>query len=467
MSAAAATERVCALCDRTFAGKAGRTLGDRPLCPSCGASLRDPVPCIACRRPTRKPGRASEHDGLVCESCRRHGTHATCRVCSRHRRIAAVGDDGRALCVGCADAVPTTHPCPDCRASVPGRGTAPCRACSLARLVEHRVTLNAELLDRPWLRALFLDFCAWEGLRRTAITLPRRIGAYGRCFATIGEGCADPAEIGQERLLALLGAEGLRRNHLVVRFLVERLSLSWDPGIAEAVLERGRIGAVLAACAGEPWVPAIQGYHDHLWRARPLQPKTVRVYLTAASALLRHARVTELAELGQAHVTGHLRRKPGHAASLARFLSYAANATGVELTLPEKRRTDPKTREKALLHDARGLLERLDRAESLAEGRAILAVVLSRLHQVPLSTVLALRALDVATVGTTVTLWPDGLAVPLALPLADAFRRWASAQGGYLFPGRSSVQPLSAEAVGYHLSKPAVIAVARAARQSG
>ena len=379
-------------------------------------------------------------------------THATCRVCSRHRRIAATDEDGRPQCAGCAGAVPATRQCPDCGTVVLGGGAAPCRACSLRRRIAHRAALNAETLDQSWLRALFLEFCAWDGLSRTAPATPRRLGAYARCFAAIGGGCADRSEVSQERLLALLGAEGLRRNQLVVRFLAGRLALDWSPQRAEAFVEAGRIGAVLAATDGQPWGPALRAYRDHLALDSTLHPGTVRSYLNAAVGLLAQAGHADLALLKQAEVQIYLRRRPGQGASLARFLAHAARVGGTQLALPVgKRRADPKAREKALLREAKELLDRLDRAGDVGEGRAMLAAAISKIYAVRLSAVLKLRAPDAAVDGAAVTLWPGGLAVGLSSALADALLRWASWEGGYLFPGRNGAQPLSRDAVRHHV----------------
>lgn len=335
---------------------------------------------------------------------------------------------------------------------VPGRGNAPCRPCDLERRIARRIALNAEVLDRPWLRALFLDFCAWEGLPWNAPTMPRRIGTYARCFAAIGEGCAGPTEVRQECLLALMGAEGLRRNQLIVRFLVGRLSLDWDPAVAEAHTEGRRIETILAAADGHPWGPALRAYSDRLALDRALHPRTVRFYLNAAASLLTQVGHADLTLLQQAEVDRYLRRRPGQRASLARFLTHAIDVAGVRLVLSgRQRRADPKAREKALLRDMRELLSRLDRAGSVGKGRAVLATIISKIYAIPLLAVLGLKAPNVSTKGATITLWADGLTVELAPALAGAMRHWASWDGGYLFPGRNGAQPLSSAAVRHHV----------------
>ena len=334
----------------------------------------------------------------------------------------------------------------------PGAGFAPCRQCCLRRRIKRRVALGVELLEQPWVRALFVEFCVWDGLSRTAGNMTRRIDAYAACFAAIDLHCPDPAALRQDTLLRMFGVEGLRRRHLVVRFLIGRFALDWNQERTEAAIETGRVAAVLAAADGQPWGPALQAYRDHLARDPALRPSTVRLYINAAGGLLAHAGHAELALLKQSEVERYLRRKPGQRASLARFLAHAARITGTQLTVTGRKwQADPKAREKGLLQEVRELLDRLDQAENAGEGRALLATAISRIFAVPLSAVLALKRSEVAVEGGAVMLWPEGLALALAPALAEALRRWASWDGGYLFPGRNGVQHLSGTAVRYHV----------------
>ena len=449
---AAAPARTCLRCERPFAGKAGRIVGGRPACPACAPAFLDLVSCPACGRPTRRLGRMPGREGMACEGCRRKATHATCRACGRHRRIGQRDGDGRAVCMSCVGEAPPVHDCPGCGAATPGTGAAPCRVCSLRSRVERRIGLCTEMMSQPWARALFQEFCGWDGLTRMAGNMTRRIDAYAACFSVIDRHCASRDALGQDLLLRLFGAEGLRRHHVVVRFLVGRLALNWEPGRTEAFTEAGRAEALLAAADERPWGPVLRAYHDHLVRDPALRPETIRLYLNAADGLLRQAGHADLAFLTQADVERYLRRKPGQRASLARFLAYAAVATGTRLTSPaRKRRVGPKARDKALLRDVRALLDRLNRAGNVGEGRAVLAAAISKIYAVPLSAVLKLRAPDVAVDGAAVILWPGRLAVDLSPTLAEALLCWASWDGSYLFPGRNGAQSLSRDAVRHYL----------------
>jgi len=452
MNDAAPTTRTCGACDRPFSGKAGRMVEGRPLCPTCGNRLRPKVACTECGRLTARPRRKTPGGGLICEGCLCRDTHATCKVCRRHRRIATPGDDGAPACPGCAGAERAMRTCPDCRARVAGRGAAPCDACSLKRLIARRAAECAALVEPPWARALFVAFGAWPDLPRDRNAVARRMNGYARCFAAIGEGCAGPGDITQTRLLALLGNEGMRRNLLVIRFLAGHLRLAWDPAAAEDATERRRIEATLAANAEQPWAADLRAYHAHL-AADDVQLKTVRVYLAAAAGLLTEAGVTQAAAVEQTHIQRHLRRKPGHRANLNRFASWLPSIGGRSHDVGARRKPNLRQGERDVLRRAQRLIEALDVATDARRGRALLAAAISVLHQLPLAKVLALRSDDVSALAGRVVLWPAGDAIVLAAPLARCFARFTVATGRHAFPGRNGAQPLSTDAVTYHMKE--------------
>ncbi len=321
--------------------------------------------------------------------------------------------------------------------------------------MERRIALDTELIEQPWVRALFQEFCAWDGLPRTAGDMVRRIDAYAICFAAIDRHCTAPALLGQGLLLRVLGAEGLRRQHLAVRFLAGRLGLDWKPERVEAFTESARADALLSAAASQPWGSVVSAYRDHLALDTALRPRTVRSYLNAAVGLMASSGRRDLAGLEQGDLDRYLGRRPGQGASLARFVSYAAQAAQVRLALPGKpEAAAPKARETALLRQVQALLDWLDQAKSAGEGRALLAAALSRLYQVPLLRMLAIKLSEVEADEAGVVLWPAGLALRLAPPMEQGFRRWAPKAGTYVFPGRNHLQPLSPEAVRYHVEPP-------------
>lgn len=452
MNGAAPTTRTCGACDRPFSGKAGRMAEGKPLCPTCGNRLRPKVACSECGRLTARPRRRTPDGDLICEGCLCRDTHATCKVCRRHRPAVVRDDDGAATCAGCAAAEPATRTCPDCRAKVAGRGAAPCDACSLKRLIARRAADCAALVEPPWARALFVTFGEWPDLPRNRNAVAKRMDGYAGCFAAIGKGCAGPGEITQTRLLALLGNEEMRRNLLVIRFLAGHLALAWEPATAEDAAERRRIEATLAANAGQPWAGDLQAYHAHL-AAADIRLKTVRAYLAAAAGLLTEAGVTQAAASEQAHIQRRLRRKPGHRANLHRFTSWLPSVGGRSHDIGAKRKPNPRQRERNVLRRAQRLIEALDVVTDARRGRALLAAAISVLHQLPLAKVLALRRDDVTVAADHGVLWPAGDGIVLAAPLARCFARFTAVTGQYAFPGRNGAQPLSTDAVTYHVGR--------------
>lgn len=452
MNDAAPPTRTCGACDRPFSGKAGRMVEGKPLCPTCGNRLRPKVACNECGRLTARPRRRTPDGDLICEGCLCRDTHATCKVCRRHRPAVVRDDDGAATCAGCATPEPATRTCPDCGMRVAGRGAAPCDACSLKRLIARRAAECAAPLEPPWARALFVAFGAWPDLPRDRNAVAKRMDGYARCFAAIGKGCAGPGEITQTRLLALLGNEGMRRNLLIMRFLAGHLALAWDPATAEDAAEQRRIEATLAANAEQPWAGDLRAYHAHL-AADDIRLKTVRAYLAAGAGLLAEAGITRAAALEQAHFQTHLRRKPGHRANLSRFASWLPSIGGRRHDVGARRKPNLRQWERDVLRRAQRLIDALDVATDARRGRALLAAAISVLHQLPLAKVLALRRDDISAVAGRVVLWSAGDVVVLAAPLATCFARFTAATGRHAFPGRNGAQPLSADAVAYHIER--------------
>ena len=452
MSGAADAGRPCGPCGRVFVGGAGRIVDGRPVCPTCGNRLRPKVACGACGKPTARPRREAGGGALVCEGCLHRDTHATCRLCRRHRRVAARDAGGGPLCAGCATGAPAAHACPDCSERVPGRGAAPCGACGLRRLIARRLAAQADAVRPAWARVMYDAFREWDGLPRDQYGVALRAAAYARVFNVIGAGCAGRGQVTQGRLLELFGNEGLRRATTVVRFLVAHLSLPWDAGAAGDAAEGRRIGAVMAAHAGRPWAADLRAFRLHLaGDDPPLALKTVRMYITAAAGLLGMAKVERASGLENRHIRGFLLRKVGHRANLARFAAWLPTAGGPMLQVHRKRKPNLRLLERATLRDAGRLLEALGAATDARRSRALLAAAISRLFLVPLTRVLGLTRDDVsADPDSRVALWHSTLAVALPLTLAASFQRFA-AEGRLVFPGRNGAQPLSVSAVRHHV----------------
>ncbi len=281
--------------------------------------------------------------------------------------------------------------------------------------------------------------------------MARRIPGHAAFFAKLEGECNGIQEITQQRLLDLFGAEGLRRADLPVRFIVERLALAWDAEGGAVNSDRRRIAVTVAAARAQPWSGDLEAYRKHLATGREIKSATARMYVAAASALLRMARIRAAAELTQADVGRYLHRYRGRRTNIMRFLSWVSGQAGTSFDVGKGRRTPPRKLEKATLRKANYLLDRIATTSDAREGRAVLAAAIAVLHHLPFTRVLALRRSDAAADGAGVTLWRDSANVELVSPLAAGFARFAL-PGHLAFPGRNGLQPLTSSAGRHHVA---------------
>lgn len=442
--------RICTNCSRAFTGKAGRIVNGQPCCPPCGNILRPPVSCTSCGRLTTRPTRSQAHAGLICESCLRQDSHATCQVCRRHRPIAGRDDVGRPLCRACHADPPVTHACPDCHRQASGGGKARCHDCALTARVTKTASKEAETIPSQWARSLFEAFISWINNGHRRGDLAARTHIYADFFRTLDTKLDGPASIDQRALLEIFGSDGLRRQHLATGFIVETLALVWTPTITEDITERRRMAIAAASTATQPWANDFDAYSRFL-DASEIRTVTKRQYLTAASHLLKSAKVDGVAMLSQLHLRRHLRRKPGQAASLTRFVSWAADKNGQAFALPPRRISKPRAAERRLIQQAAALIRKLENTGTPRRRRAILAATISTLYNIPLSKVLALRTEDLQILPDHIRIWNQNDKVILSGQIASALVDVLPVGGLHVFSGLTGIKGLSSDVVRYHL----------------
>lgn len=306
------------------------------------------------------------------------------------------------------------------------------------------------------MRGLFDSFCRWEGLPRDGGDIAARIDRYALFFARIDRECAAASEITQERLFGLFGAEGLRRGFKVVEFFGSHLALIWSADRLEELTEIRRVEECLSENKDKPWHGDLSRYHADLVKRtsdKPLRPRTLRMYMSAAAKLLASSEIAGLADLTQEHVDRFLKRSPGLAANLSPFVRYFAATTSRSLNVPGVRAGDVVKREKHLITAVSTVLGRLETVADQRERRALLAEAISQIYGVPRERVLALTSDQVGVNGEgNVVLWPGDFDLVLDPQLGDQLRRDIEAQSnGLLFPGRNRMQRLSTSAARYHL----------------
>lgn len=377
---------------------------------------------------------------------------ATCSVCRRHRKIYRSSSSGRPFCYDCGKDEPATHECPDCGVSVHGGGVARCKACEARGRAWKRIRLDLELLEQPWVRSRFEEFCVWAFPGPIRGNPATRIDRYAIFFADIDRHFSSPGEVCQTKLFELMGAERLRRCFMAVDFLSQRLPMTWSGSLLQQLVVQRRTLDACRKWQNQPWSTDIADYYRHLsGQSRPrLSPRTVRSYIQAAGRLFQLGGAASLRHVTQEHLHALLRRAPGLRASLAAFVRYAAGMD-VRLALPKRAGRSQRTREAALVARIRKVLTALEHASDPRSIRALLADAVSRLYQVPIEQVLSLTMLEVGVDAGVVTLWPSTLRVCLNPIMSEALIRCMTGLPGPLvFPGRNGQQALSYHAVRHH-----------------
>jgi hypothetical protein len=111
--------------------------------------------------------------------------------------------------------------------------------------------------------------------------------------------------------------------------------------------------------------------------------------------------------------------------------------------------------ERDLVNEVRILNRRLGATTTYREARALIARLISRLYQLPLSDVLSLRWRQIKSTARKVAIEIDGEFVELVPELAEALTRWLhpGRPTDLVFPGRIPALPLSSAGVDYHVAR--------------
>ena len=345
------------------------------------------------------------------------------------------------------------HACPQCDASVPGRGASLCVQCARSKRIERRIMFNLELLEQDWVRHHFLAFNR-TGVNHRATNAIRRLDRYATFFYSIDQSISSPAELTQKRLLADLGMDELRKASVVIQYFVHQAGLEWDRVALEDQIEEARITTLLDSSDGAPWGRDLRQYCTFLAKDKGggRKPKTVRCYLSAVVQLFSHLRIGGFRELTQKQLDDYLRRNRGSSANLTLFVRYANETWEAGLATRRITRRPQAARDGELIADVRKLMARLSKTTNAREARALLAALISKSYQVSLSLVLSLRREHAQLVDGTVSILIKNGWVELVPDLADPFMKWAlPSKSEYLFPGRNGTQPFSESAVWYHM----------------
>lgn len=308
-----------------------------PACDSCRVYFVEPQPCEACGVFSQRLSRAAAEGGdkRVCPRCATQD-HRTCAECRRYRPCEP-GMDGKWRCRACMDL--GAVPCETCSMPMPAGFGKRCSGCYWRERGERSAGQLVELMSTPRAREAFLEFASWllkddKGIERRV----RRLREQAQFFLALDR-LADEPWTG-EFLLKNFSTGSLRRYELPVKWLQARSGclLSDDDKRRAADLRRVR-EAVSGVPAGTVARQVIDAFADELIKrhaAGDLSPRSARLALRPAIALVTEEDPAGSRLPGQSALNSYLAKVPGQRAALSTFLGFLRARYDLDLNLPPK-----------------------------------------------------------------------------------------------------------------------------------
>lgn len=218
------TKEHCVRCQKAV-GKNSFLTADGKVCAYCRRFFEAPKSCPSCGLMTRhfEANRSLFGELRVCLRCAR-STHETCAICRKHRRVSFRRDDGRSVCLHCRGDAP--YQCANCGQPGQRHSAAECTACYLRRATCNEAALLSEFVPRPWARRLFEVFAEdWICAGTLTGESRKRLRRYARFFVKLSDSFSSAETVTPEKLIELMGVEGLRRVHVPYAWLVTHAGL--------------------------------------------------------------------------------------------------------------------------------------------------------------------------------------------------------------------------------------------------
>ena len=336
---------VCRACERRTpcfrCGKVderrGRTTAEGRACNTCVQRLRPAEPCELCGTPSNRLSRNSSlgHDLRVCPRCAR-AAHGTCAACGRHRPVEEA-TDGRQLCRPCREE--GERPCETCDRVTPAGYGRHCRTCEATERARRRIGTIAGSVEPGAIAERFAAFGEWLIETAGPEKAVRDAVRHASLFAEIGETWDDIPDYAE--LVDHFGAEGLRRQRRVMRWMTEQDLVSVDPAIREDGSERRRIAESMERLPkGSRAAVIVNDYctklDEHV-RAGKLSRRSMRLSMTPAATLLATALAAGRELPSQETLDAVLRETPGQRAALTGFVRWLRETHDIPLALPPRR----------------------------------------------------------------------------------------------------------------------------------
>jgi len=366
---------------------------------------------------------------------------------------------------------------------------AMCHACYWRKRADKRFKDSVALLTHEWSREAFRRFYAdlidRQDPHAVATT---KLERYFLFFAKMDASFDNPKSIIAEKLIASLGAEGLRRHMVPYSFLVKEniISQITNESLEEAS-ENRRQWLIIDQAKQEWYASLLERFHKHLekineryaargWsgKRRRFVPRTVTADLRAAAVFLdfltKEQKTSSLQQIQQPDLDRFLVEQNGYRTSIRTFLRYLNREEKLfrKLSQPSVARSLPEGIFLSRVQYSALLKTWLNPSEDTLKESLVCALML--LYAQPANRVVRIKLSDLAqgrdglfrlAMGQTEVTLDRRLGEMLGQYL-EKRRALATMEdtenNEYLFPGRTYGGHLTEAAVSYYLKKQGVSA---------
>lgn len=331
--------RLCVRCEKPII-KAGMISAGKPVCPSCVAHFKAAVPCSACGVLSTRLS-AMPSAGIyekVCDSCRTKGTHKTCSICRKHRKVVGFTNGEKPYCQACVPGASQSHQCPDCGVDVLGNGKAKCRSCLNRSQLFKEVDINELALTRDWAKALYRQFAQWLFDRQGgAPSLMKVFRSHQIFFERIDTQFFKLADLTAPVLLQTFGTSVLRKHMLVTQFMRDALALKITQDEKTESAELERIRNKLLENRKCTWGKTLEQFAVWL-ESSGVPTRTRRLYLATAESFCMFVKLADQ-PWSDGDIRRFLKSKPGLRANLFKFVGHCSRAYGWNVAVPPRDRS--------------------------------------------------------------------------------------------------------------------------------
>lgn len=411
-------DRSCLRCEKPVR-RAGLIINGNAVCPSCVPYFKEEKCCERCGKLTPRLSSmpSAGISAKICDACRNKETHVTCSVCRKYRKAAQAANEGVPVCISCVGSVSLKHDCPGCGRAVPGPGLSRCRPCLTLANVEAELSLTVALFEHAWTRHYWRAFGKWLHERRPDCTVTMKVlRSHQPFFERLDAGFGSSNEVTEQVLVKVFGTQTLRKHLLAAQFLRERLGVTVSAVSKALSAENDRIETILLESKRKPWGALVAHYALHL-EGRKLAKRTVRMYLTTATAFCASAKV-EASPWLAGQLEHYLARKSGSRNNISAFVTYCQREMKWDVEMPQKGVSvrplvDP-------VQSVSKLRVLLDKAEATGSEKASLqtvSAILATALGLSQSTIRSLKTDDFQIAGSAVYIVIGGERITLPLEL--------------------------------------------------